>query len=479
MPASALPAGRLAVAALLAAPLAAQAPASPTPRPSNPAPGAKTDPVLQALIAEAMDRNPALARDHVLVEAERERVPQARALPDPTVSLGLQNDGFKRLEVGRMETSYYQLMVSQGLPWPGKRGLRADVAALGAEASRWTLERTRLDLVADVTRAYVGLLLARDQLGLLERQVLIWKRAAETAQVRYEVGQGSQADLLRAQLELSRLAQGRIALRSLERQRLEELNHLRHQPVGSPLETSLRLDATLPEVLPAAAWIARADEESPEVQAARTRLQQAERSLDLARRDRYPDFAVNAGVMPRGGLDPMWTVGVSVSVPLWSKSKQQRAVSEQDLRRRASGAEEVFTRHHLQHRIEERAALQEAVQETLRLYRGGLLVQSEAAFQASLAQYEAGRLPFLSVLEALNGWVADQSAYLQAVEQAWSLAIAQAAFSLDAPAGIGAGSGGTSPMGMGGGKASTPAASMPSSSARPGASDTTPAMKSM
>ena len=64
------------------------------------------------------------------MRAERERVPQAGALPDPVLSLGIQNDGFDEIMIGKMETSFYQVMLSQGLPWPGKRGLRTDVARL-------------------------------------------------------------------------------------------------------------------------------------------------------------------------------------------------------------------------------------------------------------------------------------------------------------------------------------------------------------
>jgi outer membrane protein TolC len=74
------------------------------------------DPLLRALIREALDRNPDHQKYRTLVEAEKERVPQAKALPDPSLSLGLQNDGFRKLQVGMMETSYYQVMLTQPLP---------------------------------------------------------------------------------------------------------------------------------------------------------------------------------------------------------------------------------------------------------------------------------------------------------------------------------------------------------------------------
>ncbi len=181
-----------------------------TPPPAPPAATASAaaqgdDPLLTALVQEALDRNPDLARANTLVEADKERVPQASALPDPSLSLGIQNDGFRKLQVGTMETSYYQVMLTQPLPWPGKRGLRGEIAKLEVEASRWSSSRARLSLIADVKRAYFGLLLVRGQLDLLDQQELFWQKASDITRVRYEVGQGSQADVLRAQLEQNRL----------------------------------------------------------------------------------------------------------------------------------------------------------------------------------------------------------------------------------------------------------------------------------
>jgi outer membrane protein TolC len=408
------------------------------------------DPTLAALLQETLDHNPDLARGRALTQAERERVPQAGALPDPSLSLGIQNDGFKKLQIGEMESSYYQVMVTQPLPWPGKRGLRTDIARLGSQAAEASQSRIRLGLEAEVRRAYVALLLTRGQLGLLGDQALFLEQAEATARARYEVGQGSQADLLRAQLERTRLEQTRLALGGEERSALALLNRLRTQPPDAPIATPRPLDQ-MPEPQPIqpAAALAEATEASPELKAARLGLRQAEKALDLAQLDRRPDFAVSAGLMPRGSLDPMWTAGVSITLPLWGNRKQARAVAEQDQRRRASGSEAESVAALLAQRNQERAAQMDSALATLRLFRGGLLVQSEAAFRATLAQYEAGRVPFLSVLESLNGWVADRSGLLQAQARAQAIAIAQAELTLASVPPIGASSLGSGSMGAG------------------------------
>ena len=386
-----------------------------------------------------MARSPDLAQAAALSAAEKEKIPQARALPDPTLTVGIQNDGFKKIQVGKMETSYYQLTITQPLAWPGKRNLRADVARLGAEAAEAGLGRNRLALKADVQRAYAGLLLTRDQERLLAAQETLLDRAATLAKTRYEVGQGSQMDLLRAQLSRTRLAQTRLALQAEERSVLATLNRLRAQPPETPIPTTATF-GQLPDPAPIhpEESLDAALRESPEVKVAQTQVRQAERGLELARLDRRPDFAVSAGLMPRGGLDPMWSLGVGVSLPVWSRSWRQHAVAEQELRRQAQGFETEGLGHLLGARIHERAAQLDTALAMLRLYREGLLVQSQGAFQASLAQYETGKAPLAAVLDALNGWIADQSGLLQAQAQAQAIAIAQEELSLGPVVPIGA-----------------------------------------
>ncbi|WP_306591548.1 TolC family protein [Geothrix sp. 21YS21S-4] len=414
---------RLVPALVLAAPAGAQ-----VPLPESPSP----DPVLEGLLAEALGAHPDLQKAEAAVRMEQERVPQAGVLPDPSLSLGLQNDGFKELMIGKMETSYYSVAFTQPFPWPGKRGLRKEAAALGVDLSEASRRRVQLGLEADVRRGYAALLLVRDQKRLLDQQAVFLEQAEQLARTRYEVGQGTQGDLLRAQLERTRLQQSAWALEAEERTALAVLNRLRQHEPADPIAT-----ASLLADLPEPALLAPADVEtlSPELAGARAGVRQTEKLLDLAKLDRRPDFAVTAGIMPRGSLEPMWQVGVSISLPIYGRHKQQRAVAEHEHHRQGQGAEVESVRTLLRQRTEERAIQIQLLRRTRDLYRQGLLVQSEAAFKAALAQYEGGRGAFLGALEALNGWVGDQGAYLQALAQlqAQHIALREAALGPTAP----------------------------------------------
>jgi outer membrane protein TolC len=391
------------------------------------------DPLLRELVAAAMDRRPELEEARAQIAAEQERVPQSRVLPDPMLSLGIQNDGFGSIQIGKMESSWLLIMASQTFPWPGKRGLRSDLAVLDVRSADADLQRALLTVAADVERAYVDLLRVRGQIGLLERLESVWKQSEVVARARYEAGEGAQSDFLRAQLEKNRLLQRRWALASEEQRLIIVLNRLRGRPMSEPIAISRTL-ADLPDPILPDAEQAVADSlaGSPELKRARLAGEQADRRVDLARKERWPDVTVSAGVMPRGGnFDTMWQAGLAFNIPVWTVEKQSRVIAENQSRGQAarSGAEAI--RQLIEQRVRERLQALHALVESDRLYRSGLLVQSEATVASTLVQYQVGRVPFASVLEALSGYLVDVNGFLESIAAAQRIAIAEREISLE------------------------------------------------
>ncbi len=401
-------------------------------------PLAAPDPVVARMVEEALQSRPELQQNRMNIEAERARVPQAGALPDPTLTLGIQNDGFKAIQIGTMETSYWQVMITQPFFWPGKRGLRSEVARLAVSGSEAALERARLSTEAEVRRGYVDLLRTRDALRLQSKLEVHWRQAEGLARARYQVAQTPQSDLLRAQLERTRLEQRRSALEADELLRVQELNRLRGHPLDEPIPTTAHL-LDLPVPAPFSLDLALADAEarSPELAAARAAEHQSSVRADLARRERYPDFTVSAGIMPRGGFDPMWTASLGITLPVFSG--RAHAVAESESRHQGGSAGIEAVRQILRLRTQERATQLGSLLRINQLYRSGLLVQSEAAVESTETQYQVGRVTFASVLEALNAYVADQQGSLDAAADALRIVIAQRELSLEPSGGGSAG----------------------------------------
>lgn len=431
-------------------------------------PGLPDDPVLAGLIGQALEQRPEVAQARAAAQAVSEQVPQAGALPDPVVGLGIQNDSFREIQIGEMETSYLSVMASQTFPWHGKRTLRTEALALAHHQAEADLDRVRLSVQAEVERAYVDLLLRRDQLGLLSRLETLWAQAEGLARARYETGDGAQSDLLRAQLERTRLQQRRAALTAEEQRRVAVLNRSAGLPLDDAVAAGRSLgdlpDPVLPELGQATA---DAEARSPELQRAGLGVEQSARLVELSRKEYRPDLTVSAALMPRWGpFGPMWQAGLSFSVPLWIGRKQSRAVTESQLRGAAAQSGAQVVHQLLQQRVKERLAVLAALLESNRLYRSGLLIHSEATVSSTLVQYQVGRVTFASVLEALTGYLGDLNGFYESVAAAQRIDIAQREVSLEPVAGAeSSGMVGSSVPGAGG---------MGSGSASPGSSSPLP-----
>ena len=392
-----------------------------------------TDTTLTQLIEESLAARPELAQSVAVVHAEQERTAQADAMPDPMLQLGIQNDGFTSIEIGRMETSYVSLMASQTFPWPGKLGLQKEIANLGVTQARYALARVRLSTEAEVRRAYADLLLVRGRLALLEQLDATWQKSSSIARVRYETAGGAQSDVLRAQLELLRLGQRRLGLEAEERVRLQAINRMRARPLSEPIVTTTRvLDLPPLATFEGSFSAERSLRLSPELASARLGVARADGGAALAKKSYYPDLTVGAGIMFRGSLPPMWLATVGGPIPIWGGSKQGRAVAENRAWSSAATNEVAALEQVLRWRTAERHAAFSALRQMVDLYQQGLLIASEATAESTLVQFKVGKVSFASVLEANAGLISDREAYLELVTSAYRILIAQAEISLAA-----------------------------------------------
>lgn len=376
---------------------------------SAPAAEPPTDPLLEALVLEALQANPDLqVAEHALVAA-RQRPAQVGALPDPRLSIGYTNDGWGP-SLGNMPDSNLAVVASQDLPFPGKLRLRSQVAGVETQQTDQQLGRARLSLTAAVRRSYYGLLLAQARLALVREQGEVWHHVEGTARARYAAGQGTQQDVLRTQVELTRNGQLVVERETEIAIRTAEINRLLARPDGTPVIASAGW-VDFAEPLDVAHEQERARAISPELAFARLAVERARLEVDLARRDYKPDFVVQGGYMNRGGLEPMWQASVGINLPL-RRTRRAAAVAEAEAQQRAAEARVQATELQLVLRTRERVSELEAARRTAALYAGGIVRQGESSVEAARASYETGRLPFITVLEALNSLYADRGTLL-------------------------------------------------------------------
>ncbi|MDX9733575.1 MAG: TolC family protein [Thermoanaerobaculia bacterium] len=384
--------------------------AAPSPAPV-PAPVRETASTVEALVAEALERSPALAAVRASVAAARERIAPAGTLPDPMLRLSYENDGAS-LSLGTEAMTRLSVMAEQPILWPGKLSLAARIAEADADVAEAAIARLGLGVEAQTRRAAARLLEARAAGELTRELSENWDRIESVARSRYAAGLGAQQDVFRAQAERTRLLQQLRRDEGAVHAAEAELRRLLLREPGTPVELEERLHETRPEPPDADVELARAEAESPEIEVARRAAEREALAIDLARRDRMPDLVASVGYMNRGSLPMMWAVGLGVTVPLFSGRKQEPRLREAQARLAAVRAAEADVRLRLRARTEAQLALLAQLAEEARLDREALLVQDRMAVEAALASYASGSVPFVTVLEAISTEFADRRAAL-------------------------------------------------------------------
>lgn len=371
------------------------------------APPAKSAPTPLAILVEEAERtNPEMAAAEHGWRAATYEVRQASALPDTEFQVQQFAVGSPRPFAGYSSSDFAYLGVgaAQEFPFPGKRGLRGQVAGREAEAQHEQAQSVRRAVVEQLKTAYFRLAYLQEERTILERDDGVLADVEKVVESRYSVGQGNQQDVLKAQLQhtriLQRLAQNTRASGELQ----AELRRLLNRPPETPEIVAEPLAARpLPYTL--AQLLEAAHRQNPEVRAQEQMLRKAATQVELAGKESRPDFSL--GYMWQHNADNfrdyyMLTFGLRLPNRRRTAALQAEAVQKREQARQQLTAE--VSRRLAQVQSDYVAA--EASAEQLRIFREGLIPQAEATFRSGMAAYEAGREDFetlfASFLDLLN-----------------------------------------------------------------------------
>jgi len=245
--------------------------------------------VLNRYLEEGALANPGLQAAFVRFDAALDKVPQARAWPDPRLSLGVftvpveTRTGPQRMRYG----------VSQMLPWFGKRDLKAAVAEREAAALLAQAQGVKLTLFREIEAAYFEYAYLGKALESAREELDILKYFEALVEARYTVSTATYADFTRVQVERAKVEE-----------RIASLNDYR-LPLSERLRTLLGRPAG--EVLPMPAGVPFMDTDwnDEQITAAVT-----EHNLALTALDAKAEAADAAAVLARKEFIPDLTVGV-------------------------------------------------------------------------------------------------------------------------------------------------------------------------
>ena len=197
-----------------------------------------------------------------------------------------------------------------------KRTLRLDAASgLRLAAQRDSLDVLRQQL-AVARAAYFDLKQAQERAQVLDETAALFGRTLEAAQTRLKAGDLAAADVAKVEVDQGRAQNdARAARADLARAQLALAYLIGEEAAAAGLAAAD--DWPAPQRADAAV-LAEAVEARPDVQAAKARVEAAERLRDLARAQRTRDVTLGAQYERFPGSNPVNSVGFGVSVPLFT-----------------------------------------------------------------------------------------------------------------------------------------------------------------
>ena len=294
-------------------------------------------------------------------------------------------------------SSNRQVMAEQMIPYPGKTHLRTEIASRDADAETLAYEAVQRRVAAEVKQAYFDLAFADRSLAILQKDHEALEGFEKVTEIRYSVGKAAQQDVLRAQLEITRLAQ-RAAMLTQQRRTLEaQLNSLRNVPIDSPVSATA--------VVKLSAFVYTQDQLQEAAQAnypvlkqRKTMVDEGRLSVELARKEERPDFSVGYTYMQRDALPDMVGITLTTSLPVFRHRKQDMAITEAAANLESARQMQASELTVLRYQVQQDFLEIQATEQLLKLYSQGIAPQSSLTLESSITSYETGGVDFLNVI---------------------------------------------------------------------------------
>lgn len=355
---------------------------------------------LNDVYAVVQRSNPRSSAARALVSAAEARVPGAKRLPDPELQFGLMNRGVPNL-APMPQVGMTQLQVMQMIPLAGKLALSGRVAESKASAEAARADDVSWEVRSQAAMAFYDLYASDRALDVARETLRLLQDIGRTAESMYRVGEGRQADVLRANVEIARMAEDTVRMLAMRETMIARLNALMDRPADSALGVP-RLPA-FPDSLPARQDLdGLAAGNRAMVRAGIDELKAAETAEQLARKEIIPDVRIGLQYGQRGGemgTDRMASLMVGATIPVFARDRQFRMREEAGAMRQMAAAELAAMRAQTRGEVAQAYAALSRARNLARLYRTTVLPQAEASVASALAAYRVGAVDFMTLLD--------------------------------------------------------------------------------
>jgi outer membrane protein, heavy metal efflux system len=357
---------------------------------------------LDELIAETIQNNPNLKAVRHEAAATEAQIPQARAWDPPQVGAEFFQtpiESFPNPGKDSMEIDYF---VQQMFPFPGKKSAMVRSAKSSVTMTDQNYRAIEKKTIRELKNAFYNLYYVQRKIRInLENQNLMHE-FTDIAKRQYEVGIGKQADILRAQTELSSLINEGVNLDQEKKSAEAMVNTILSRPTDGALG-AVPDNVSDPPKLTFDQLKTLAAQVRPELQSMRENINMNQAELSLAKLEFYPDvmFRVMYKDMADTSKDYWSTMG-SVSIPLafWSGGKYRGKVTEKEQTLRKAEEDYHSMENMVFFQIQDALVNIESNRNLVSLYQNTLIPQADQSLQSTQSAYTTGNMDFFSLIDA-------------------------------------------------------------------------------
>ncbi|MEZ4332233.1 MAG: TolC family protein [Myxococcota bacterium] len=362
---------------------------------------------LSDFIELALARNPSIRRAIRDVQAMGYRVPQVASLQDPMLTFLPPTGDLVETAAGMMDA---QIGVSQRLPFPGRLTRRGRIAEREVLMAFANLADVRIQVAADVARAYFELHLADVSIDITRSSQDLLAQIRDVASARYRAGAATQQDVLRSEVELYALTNELITLEQRRATARARLNALMNRPVDAAMPSPKAFD------LEQVDWklkiaMDRAVESNPKLVRLREQIGRDLEAIRLAKLEYFPDLSVGftysfigSGISPVANGDDNWSLPIGLSLPIWWQ-RIRAGVLETNARTLSSIEQLEATRNAIAFGLQDTLVRIDTQYRQAVLFRDLIVPRSLQAVEVSTAAYRSGEIGFTALIENWRNWL--------------------------------------------------------------------------
>lgn len=327
-------------------------------------------------------------------------------LMDPKLQIGLSNMPTDTFEFDQENMTQFKVGIVQQFPSGDTLNIKQQKTQKQSELIQSRISERKLIIIKDIRLIFLEIFYWEQAKKTINKNKRLFSQLVNIVQSMFSVGRNNQQDLIRAQLELSRLDVRLTKItQKVNTQRSKLSRWLGAQKSSLPLASKLP-ELSIPVLSDDFETLSQLFYSHPKIQEVDKKMEISRKDIDLAKESYKPGWGLNVSYGYRdnnpNGMkrSDFLSAGVTIDLPLFTANRQDKKLLAKEHSYQSLKDKRVELLRQLVADLQEEAANEEQLHNRHQLYNNLLLPQAKQQAQASLLAYQSDQGDFADVMRA-------------------------------------------------------------------------------